>query len=57
LSTAAPGIDQARLPRIFEPFFTAFEASPHASGVFECDRRGLGLSVMKAFVEIHEGFG
>lgn len=51
------GIDAASLPRIFEPFFTAFDVSRHASGVFEYDRRGLGLglSVMKAFVEMHGG--
>src|SRR5947208_1087714 len=51
------GIDEASLPRIFEPFFTAFDVSRHASGVFEYDRHGLGLglSVMKAFVEMHGG--
>jgi len=52
------GIDAATLPRVFEPFFTAFDVSRHASGIFEYERRGLGLglSVVKAFVEMHGGW-
>jgi signal transduction histidine kinase len=51
------GIDPQSLPRIFEPFFTRFDVSRHSSGTFEFDRRGLGLglSVVKAFVEMHGG--
>jgi len=51
------GIDSASLPRVFDPFFTRFDVSRHASGVCEFDRRGLGLglSVVKAFVEMHGG--
>jgi signal transduction histidine kinase len=51
------GIDTASLPRIFEPFFTRTDVSRHASGHYEFDRRGLGLglSVVKAFIEMHEG--
>jgi signal transduction histidine kinase len=51
------GIDAASLPRIFDPFFTRFDVSRHSSGVYEFDRRGLGLglSVVKAFVEMHGG--
>jgi signal transduction histidine kinase len=51
------GIDPASLARVFDPFFTRFDVSRHSSGVCEFDRRGLGLglSVVKAFVEMHGG--
>jgi signal transduction histidine kinase len=51
------GIDPQSLPRIFDPFFTSFDVSRHSSGQFEYGRRGLGLglSVVKAFVEMHGG--
>ena len=51
------GIQAECLPRIFEPFFTRLDVSRHSSGTFEYDKRGLGLglSVAKAFVEMHGG--
>ncbi|MBI3407103.1 MAG: hybrid sensor histidine kinase/response regulator [Planctomycetes bacterium] len=51
------GIDEASQARIFEPFFTRFDVSRHSSGDFEFDRRGLGLglSMVKLFVEMHHG--
>ena len=51
------GIDAEALPRMFEPFFTGFDVSHHASGSFEFGRQGLGLglSVVKGFVELHGG--
>jgi signal transduction histidine kinase len=51
------GIEAECLPRIFDPFFTRFDVSRHSSGVYEFDRRGLGLglSVVKAFIEMHGG--
>jgi signal transduction histidine kinase len=57
VSDTGVGIDPASLARIFDPFFTRFDVSRHSSGVCEFDRRGLGLglSLVKAFVEMHGG--
>src|SRR5262249_11521389 len=49
------GIEPASAARLFDPFFTKFDVSRHCSGVFEFDRRGLGLTVVKAFVEMQGG--
>ena len=51
------GIDADGLSHIFEPFFTRFDVSSHSSGTYEYDRcgLGLGLTVAKAFVEMHGG--
>jgi signal transduction histidine kinase len=51
------GIDADCLPRIFDPFFTRFDVSRHRSGEYEFERRGLGLglSMVKLFVEMHGG--
>ncbi len=51
------GIDPACLPHIFNPFFTSLDVSRHCSGKFEYGRQGLGLglSVVKAFIEMHGG--
>jgi signal transduction histidine kinase len=51
------GIDEAAMARLFEPFFTGFDVSHHSSGSYEYCRKGLGLglSVVKAFVELHGG--
>ncbi|MGA2499764.1 MAG: hybrid sensor histidine kinase/response regulator [Tepidisphaeraceae bacterium] len=51
------GIAEADLPRVFAPFFTEFDVENHSSGQFEFNKRGigLGLSIVKAFVEMHGG--
>jgi signal transduction histidine kinase len=51
------GIADENLKHLFEPFFTGFKVSHHSSGTFEYGRQGLGLglSVVKAFVELHGG--
>jgi signal transduction histidine kinase len=51
------GIDPKHLPLMFKPFFTGFDVSRHSSGTFEFGRQGLGLglSVVKAFVEMQGG--
>ncbi len=57
VSDTGVGIDAASRSHLFEPFFTAFDVSRHSSGHFEFGRRGLGLglSLVKAFVEMHGG--
>jgi signal transduction histidine kinase len=51
------GIDPESLKHLFEPFFTGYDVSRHSSGQFEYGKRGLGLglSVVKGFVELHGG--
>ena len=51
------GIEPENLATIFEPFFTRYDVSRHSSGTFEYNKSGLGLglSVAKAFVEMHAG--
>jgi signal transduction histidine kinase len=57
VSDTGVGIDLASRERIFDPFFTRFDVSRHSSGDFEFGRRGLGLglSMVKLFVEMHGG--
>ena len=57
VSDTGQGIEADSLARVFDPFFTRFDVSRHSSGVCEFDRRGLGLglSVVKAFIEMHGG--
>jgi signal transduction histidine kinase len=57
VSDTGVGINTAALAHVFEPFFTGFNVEHHSSGMFEYGRQGLGLglSVVKAFVDMHGG--
>jgi signal transduction histidine kinase len=57
VADSGPGIPEADLPRLFEPFFTGGAVSRHTSGDFQHMSRGmgLGLSVVKRFVDLHGG--
>ena len=51
------GIASTDQKHIFEPFFTGFDTMHHSSGDYQFRKRGigLGLSLVKAFVELHRG--
>jgi signal transduction histidine kinase len=57
VSDTGTGIAPDLLPHIFEPFFAGFDIAHHASGRYEYKSKGmgLGLSVVKSFVEMHGG--
>jgi len=52
-----PGIPRQDLARIFEPFYTGGDVLQHSTGVMEYQKRGigLGLAVVKNFVQMHKG--
>jgi signal transduction histidine kinase len=51
------GLEPRALTHLFQPFFTQFDSSRHSSGDFGFNKRGLGLglSIVKKFVEMHDG--
>jgi signal transduction histidine kinase len=57
ISDSGVGMNASETAKLFQPFFTGFDVSRHSSGHFEFNRRGigLGLSVVKAFVNRHGG--
>jgi signal transduction histidine kinase len=57
VSDTGMGIEAGAIERVFDRFFTEFDVSHHSSGHFEYGKKGLGLglSVVKAFVEMHGG--
>jgi signal transduction histidine kinase len=57
ISDQGIGLEPRALNRLFQPFFTEFDPSHHSSGDFGFNKRGLGLglSIVKQFVELHGG--
>jgi signal transduction histidine kinase len=57
IEDAGPGIPQADLTNLFEPFYTGTDIMHHHSGTFEFGSKGigLGLAIVRRFVEIHGG--
>ncbi len=51
------GISSEDQPHIFEPFFTGYDTMRHSSGDIQFGKRGigLGLPLVKSFVELHGG--
>ena len=51
------GIPEEELSHVFTPMFGTFNTLHHSSGVYEFQRRGLGLglAVSKKFVDLHGG--
>ena len=57
VSDSGLGMEERSVSQLFVPFFTQFDSSRHSSGDFGFNKRGLGLglSIVKLFVELHGG--
>jgi signal transduction histidine kinase len=57
VSDPGVGIQPADRDHLFEPFFTGYDVMHHSSGEYQFCRRGigLGLCLVKTFVELHGG--
>ncbi len=52
------GVRPEDRPHLFEPFFTGYDTMHHSSGDYQFGKRGigLGLCLVKTFVELHGGY-